>query len=189
MLREHVLLFRFLFNNSFHFLLQTFLALALPLLQLDGRGLSGRHRLLDLGLLVPPPELGVTLLGEDLLNSMAIFEHVVGEEEGTVAADFAEAIEVELPDETGEVAVAEEFGQDELFELAFMLDLDAGLLSSPADDVGVEPRNCLPLAVPSFFFFLVLVRGPHSLLALRCLLLEQCNSLSRGRELKLKLVV
>ena len=41
---------------------------------------------------------------------MAIFEHVVGEEEGTVAADFAEAIEVELPDETGEVAVAEEFG-------------------------------------------------------------------------------
>ena len=138
MLREHVLLFRFLFNNSFHFLLQTFLALALPLLQLDGRGLSGRHRLLDLGLLVPPPELGVTLLGEDLLNSMAIFEHVVGEEEGTVAADFAEAIEVELPDETGEVAVAEEFGQDELFELAFMLDLDAGLLSSPADDVGVE---------------------------------------------------
>ena len=33
--------------------------------------------------------------------------------------------------------MAEEFGEDELLELAFMLDLDAGLLASPADDVGV----------------------------------------------------
>ena len=79
MLWEHVVLFRFLFNNSFHFLLRAPLATFL-LLQLDGDLLSSWDWLFDLGFLVPPPELGVALLGEDLLNSMAIFKHVVREE-------------------------------------------------------------------------------------------------------------
>ena len=74
-----MVLFRFLFNNSFHFLLRAPLATFL-LLQLDGDLLSSWDGLFDLGFLVPPPELGVALLGEDLLNSMAIFKHVVREE-------------------------------------------------------------------------------------------------------------